>query len=109
MKNPGPNYRLIFSDIIDIKYPEKRIACKHLLEKDDLSALDIIKLNTIIFGSSGKEAESFNQKHRTYNQADIKQIIDYQKKNNLSNLQVSKEFKMSRNTISKWKKLMLNK
>ncbi|WP_262150067.1 helix-turn-helix domain-containing protein [Chryseobacterium foetidum] len=105
MKNPGPNYKLIFSDILDLKYPEKRIACTHLLEKEDLSTLDIIKLNKIIFGSSGKEAESFNQKHRTYTQSDIKQIMEYQKKNKLSNLQVSNEFKMSRNTISKWKKI----
>ncbi|KQS89990.1 transposase [Chryseobacterium sp. Leaf394] len=104
MKNPGPNYKLIFSDIIDLKHPDKRVACKNLLEKDDLSALDIIKLNTIIFGNSGKDAEIFNQKHRTYSQTDIKQIIEYQKKNKLSNIQVARDFKMSRNTISKWKK-----
>ncbi|QQV02419.1 MULTISPECIES: helix-turn-helix domain-containing protein [Chryseobacterium] len=104
----SPDYRLIFSDIIDKKFPHKKKDCERILKKDYLSALDIITLNQMIFGVSDKEAENFNQKHKSYNKADILEILNYQKNNRLSNLQTSLKFKTSRNTIAKWRKLYNN-
>lgn len=105
MQKSNINYRQIFMDILDAKYPEKKEECLSLLKNENLSAIDIIKLNHKIFGKADKETEVFNQKHRSYSKSAILKILDYQKKNNLNNLQLANHYKLSRNTITKWKKL----
>ncbi|MFZ4929407.1 helix-turn-helix domain-containing protein [Chryseobacterium sp. Mn2064] len=100
-----PNYKLIFLDIIEKKNPQKMKDCESILKKDDLSVFDIIKLNDIIFGLSDKSTENFNQKQRSYKKRDILEIINYQKKNHLNNIQTALQFKTSRNTIAKWNRL----
>jgi len=101
-----PDYRRIYSDIINKKNPDKREECQNLLIKEELSVFDILELNTRIFGNTNKEFEKVNQKFRSYKESDILQILDYQKKNNLNNIQLANHFKTSRNTIAKWKKMM---
>lgn len=105
MKKSNINYQQIFMDILDAKYPEKKEACLPLLEKENLSAIDIITLNRAIFGKTDKETEDFNQKHRSYSKSAILKILDFQKKNNMNNLQLASYFNLSRNTITKWKKI----
>ena len=102
------NYQQIFRDILDTKYPDKKKVCIPLLQNENLSAMDIVKINTEIFGIS-RENETSNQKHRSYHKSDILKILDYQKKHNLNNSQLANYFKLSRNTVAKWKKIFLNK
>lgn len=104
-----PFYKKIYKDILDKKFPEKRDACKILLDKENLSVWDIIELNQKIFGSTDKELEDFNQRHRSYQDSDIMEILDYQKKNKLNNSQVANHFKLSRNTVTKWKRLFVSR
>lgn len=99
-----PNYHKIYSDIIYYKYPQKKLICQSILKKKELSVLDILKLNHLIFGMTNREIVIFNQKHRSYGMSDILEILDYQKKHNLNNNQLANHFKLSRNTITKWKK-----
>lgn len=103
-KKIQPHYKLIYQDLFRKKYPEKLPLCKSILEKSELSSMDIIRLNKIIFTTKDDQDLSFDQQHRSYDKASIVEILDYQKKNNLNNLQVSKHFNLSRNTIAKWKK-----
>jgi hypothetical protein len=35
-------------------------------------------------------------------------MLDYQKKNKLTNSQLAKHFKLSRNTVTKWKRLFVS-
>ncbi|WP_164465209.1 helix-turn-helix domain-containing protein [Chryseobacterium lactis] len=102
MKN-APDYKKIYSDLISVKYPEKKEVCTHLLSKKDLSVLDVIDINRILFSKDSKENTEFNQKHPSYNKPAIDQILEYQKKNQLNNSQLAQHFKLSRNTIAKWK------
>lgn len=95
-----PDYKRIYLDILQKKYPEKLDECKPILLNDNLSSIDINKLNEIIFG---KKTE--NQKFKSYKRSDISKILDYQKKHKLNNIQLAKHFKMSRNTITKYKKI----
>jgi hypothetical protein len=44
-KNTQPNYKRIYSDIIDQKFPHKKAECQKLLNKKNLSSIDILKLN----------------------------------------------------------------
>ncbi|KMQ68564.1 transposase [Chryseobacterium sp. FH2] len=98
-----PDYKKIYSDMINIKYPEKKEICDQLLSKANLSTLDIIEISRILFNKSSKESSGFNQRHRSYNKSTIFQILEYQKKNKLNNSQLAKHFKLSRNTVTKWK------
>ncbi|BAP31239.1 uncharacterized protein CHSO_2202 [Chryseobacterium sp. StRB126] len=98
-----PDFKQIYTDIINRKCPHKYNLCEHLLSKNELLALDILKLNTIIFGNSEKR----NSQYRSYKRTDIMRILDYQKENNLNNTQLALRFKLSRNTIGKWRKIFL--
>ena len=46
----SPDYIAIYQDIIRKKYPEKKEKCNNLLQKQKLTAREIILLNTLIFG-----------------------------------------------------------
>ncbi|WP_160139587.1 helix-turn-helix domain-containing protein [Chryseobacterium sp. c4a] len=102
-KYKAPDFKQIYTDILARKYPQKYKLCKHLLSKNELLALDILKLNTIIFGVSEKS----NSRYKSYKTPDIVKILDYQKKNKLNNSQLAIHFKLSRNTVAKWKKIFL--
>lgn len=102
-----PNYKKIYTDILNKKHPDKISVCQSILNKKKLSTSDIILLNTMIFGVQDKETMVFNQRHRSYCEDTIREIIDYQKKNNLNNTQVALQLKLSRNSIAKWKKIYL--
>lgn len=103
----GPDYKRIYTDILNSKYPEKTEECKFFLSKSYLSALDIIELNKKVFGIDDRSTVVFNQKHRSYDRSSILEILDYQKKHKLNNSQLADHFRLSRNTVSKWKKLFL--
>lgn len=99
-----PNYNKIFSDIILFKFPDKMDKCKSLLSKDYLSELDILRLNDYIYSSEDYKS-SLNQKHKSYNKETIIEMLEYQKQNQLNNTQLAIHFKLSRNSVAKWKKL----
>lgn len=103
MKNPEqPDYKRIYQDIIEQKHPSKKEACKKLLSKKTLSRLDIITIDKMIFGEVIE-----NRKHRSYDKKAVFEILEYQKKNRLNNMQLARHFKLSRNTITKWKKTFI--
>lgn len=104
-KSEKPDYKRIYTDIVNMKYPEKMTSCTKLLEKEILSNLDVISLNKIIFGANNENDESLNGKYRVYSRNDIYNILKFQKTKVLNNTQVAKHFKMSRNTITKWKRI----
>lgn len=101
------NYHAIYTDILQHKFPQKEEECRLLLEKQNLSAIDIIELNKKIFGIPDKKTESESQRHRSYNKSDILEILDYQKQQQFNNTQLAGHFKLSRNTVAKWKKKFL--
>ncbi|WP_326982416.1 helix-turn-helix domain-containing protein [Chryseobacterium sp. MYb264] len=104
MPRTYPNYRLIYNDIISRNHPNKQQECNNILTKREISILDVITLNNIIFGLHDKETVEFNQKHRSYDQNAILEILEYQQKNELNNTELANHFKLSRNTVAKWKK-----
>lgn len=106
-RNSSPNYSRIYSDIVDLKFPDKREICKALLEKKRITVLDVIELNNKIFDKADADTKKFNQKHRSYSKEDILYILNYQKINKLNNTQLAHHFSLSRNTVTKWKKLFL--
>ena len=107
MKYSKPNYKKIFNDLLVLKFPDKKEQCLIFLNKKELSRLDIIKLNKIIFGEN--ISENLNgRNHRSYDKSTIFKILDYQKKQKLNNIQTAKYFGLSRNTLAKWKKIFLD-
>ncbi|MBL1220626.1 helix-turn-helix domain-containing protein [Chryseobacterium sp. L7] len=105
MKNSSPDYKRIYMEIINENYPKKKKICQSILNKKELSVLDILKLNALIFNKEEKETIKSNQQLRSYDKTAIGEILEFQKNNNLNNSQLALHFKLSRNTITKWKKL----
>ncbi len=101
--NTTPDYKQIYTDIINKKYPHKKKDCESILQKKIISGIDIVELNKRIFGTD-REREKLSQKYRSYNKTDILKILDYQKKNKLNNSQLADHFGLSRNTVGKWRK-----
>jgi len=93
------NYKRIFQDILDLKFPEKQELYAIVLEKEITDFYDVLNLNRLIFGDESKE-----NKHKSYDKSTITKVLNYQKENNLSNLETAKKFNLSRNTVSAWKK-----
>ncbi|SUX46015.1 helix-turn-helix domain-containing protein [Chryseobacterium indoltheticum] len=103
--NNTPYYKNIFNDILDSKYPEKKSICQKLLDKENFTHLDVITLNKLIFGDRrSTEDDKFNQQHKFYSESAIIQMLKYQYDNKLSNSQLARHFKLSRNTVARWKK-----
>lgn len=99
-----PNYRRLFTDILDKKYPDKKPYVLPHLRNNNLTHLEIIHINQLIFGTD-KKNNNVNQKYKTYTKSDILKILAHQKRYSLNNSEVATHFKLSRNTITKWKKL----
>ncbi|KMQ63508.1 transposase [Chryseobacterium sp. BLS98] len=102
-----PNYKLIYMDIISKKYPEKKDRCMYILKKNNLSEFDVLKLNAIIFGTDSEDSRIHNQKYKSYSKNTILGILRYQKNNNMNNSETANHFKLSRNTVTKWKKIFI--
>lgn len=102
-----PNYKKIYTDLLNRKYPEKKAICDSILAQEKLSFMDVIRLNEIIFEENKKEKLIRDQKYRSYDERTIIKILKYQRENQLNNSQVANHFKMSRNTIASWKKIFL--
>ena len=107
-KELTPDYIKIYTDLIELKHPEKRDKCSVLLSKNSLSTLDIINLEKILFKNMEKELDKFNQAHKSYNEKTILEILAYQRKNELNNSQAAHHFRLSRNTLARWKKIYLS-
>ncbi|WP_160139713.1 helix-turn-helix domain-containing protein [Chryseobacterium sp. c4a] len=104
MKNRNtPNYQRIFNDILTLKFPEKKNELREMIAKKELSYLDVIEINNRIF-EVHKEYRD-NQKHRSYNKETILSILNFQKEKQLNNSELAHHFKLSRNTVTKWRRL----
>lgn len=109
MKYNAPDYIKIYTDLIIKRFPEKLKEYESLLQKEQLSILEVITLNEKIFGIKDKKTVQFNQSHRAYDKFVVLQILKYQKENNLNNSQLSIHFNISRNTIAKWKNYFIKR
>lgn len=103
-----PNYSKIYHDLLLEEYPEKLkdVKVKELLKNLNTSE-EVIKFNEKIFEQS-KESQENNQKLRTYDKATMLKILKYQKEHGFSSNYISKQYKISRTTIAKWKKICEN-
>ncbi|BAP32582.1 uncharacterized protein CHSO_3545 [Chryseobacterium sp. StRB126] len=71
-----PDYKRIYSDFIAVKCPEKMKMVECFLSKDTLSLSDILKINNLLFDKNSAE----NQKHKSYDEKAIFEMLEYQKK-----------------------------
>ncbi len=94
-----PNYKKIYLDMLRMDYPEKLKdpKIKELLEKLNTSEA-VLKFNEKLFKQSRE-----NQKLRTYDRQTMLKLLQYQKKHGHSTSYMSRKYKISRTTLSKWK------
>lgn len=101
-----PDYKQIYSDIINEKFPDKLSDPVIISKLNSLNTtVDILNFDKLIFGEAKYAVEFSNQRLRSYDKNSILEILEYQNKNKLTNIEVANHFKTSRNTISKWKNI----
>lgn len=54
-KKTTPNYKKIYTDLIEKKYPDKKKECEFILKKESLEFMDVIQLNVMLFKSTNKK------------------------------------------------------
>lgn len=104
MKKKSIDYKKLYTEMVLEKYPQKISQCHSILRKKEITVMDIIRLNKII---SSEDAQSINQKYKSYDRTAIFEILDYQKKHRLNNVATARHFNISRNTLGSWKKQFL--
>lgn len=104
----GIDYKKLYQDLITHKYPNKIEECRSILEKNKIIGFDILMLQRKLSGNFTREDSISDQRYKSYDTSTIKKILLFQKNNNLNNTQLALHFKLSRNTVSKWKKLFIN-
>lgn len=108
MKNTAPNYKKIYTDLICKKYAQNKEELLPLLKKTKLTSLDIINIDNKLCSIAKLNYNICeDQKFRSYDKSAILQILDYQKKHNFNNTSIAKKYNLSRNTVSKWKKIFI--
>lgn len=65
---------------------------------------EILNFNDLIFEQS-KESLKSNQQLKTYDKKTILKLLQYQKKHDFSTSYMSRQYKISRTTIAKWRKM----
>lgn len=101
-----PLYHKLYADMIRDKYPDKEHRCAEYLNKKNWTALDVIHINAILFGKKQEQKEvASDQRHRAYDKESITYILRYQKENKLNNKELAIKYRLSRNTVARWKKL----
>ncbi|MEG0926821.1 helix-turn-helix domain-containing protein [Chryseobacterium sp.] len=101
--NTSPNYKRIYHDFIQSKCPDKWENVKDFFSKKSMSLSDVLKINNIIFLDKLSESQKF----KSYDREAIIEMLEYQKKHKLNNKQLALHFRLSRNTVTKWKRKFL--
>lgn len=105
MQKKKPNYQKIYRDIItqfNISMAEEESSeFNNIIGKKELNSLDVICLNEILF--SDRNNFNFNQKLHNFDKNSKEYILEFQKKYRLNNSETANYFKISRNTLAKWK------
>ncbi len=99
------NYKGIYRDLITKKFPEKLPEFQYFFNKESLTELDVLQISKRL--SVANKISTQKYQHKAYSKSTILKILDYQKKNRLSNSQLANHFEISRNTVTKWKKIFL--
>ena len=96
------NYNKLYDHLLTSNYPN--ITCQEIQQLTTKlnNSLEVIKLNEKLHK---EEINKENQRLKSYDLESIQQILKYQKENDLNNTEVAKKFRISKNTITKWKKL----
>ncbi len=103
------NYKTLYLDFFrDSELLPKSIKqqlIKKLEEDQILSFRTLIHLNTIITENTLQPCNKDSACLKSYDRTFIKDVLDFQKKNELSNVEIALRFKLSRNTVSRWRKI----
>jgi len=108
MKNT-PDYKKIYRDMIALKYPDKEQLCQPILSKKQIQIMDVIRLDEILSEKTDTEQVRNNQKLKAYDLKAIREILQFQKESGFNNRQLAAHFRLSRNTVSRWKRMVENK
>lgn len=103
-----PDFGKIFQEIAEKKNLPKAEQDR-IAEQKEWGSLEVIKTNEELFVKRNKENLKFNQQHKAYDKSSIRKLLDYQKRNQLNNSEMTRMFKLNRITLGKWQRCFANK
>lgn len=95
-----PNYQKIYQDLLKFKGIDGAISVPKLNK-----SIEIIKFNNLIAQKQILKDSHITQQSKSYDEDSILEMLRYQKKCNINNTQLALEFKLSRNTVARWRKV----
>lgn len=100
----GPNYKKIYHDMLMASNPSK-LDIKEVANKINniKAAIDVTNLNEMLFGSNVQSTNEINQNLKAYDEQSVMKILRYQKEYKLNNTQTAITFKLSKNTLCRWR------
>jgi len=99
-----PDFGRIFREIAQKKKHSESVI-GHIVNIEEWNSLNVIKVSEKIGEKPRGKNLKLNRKHRAYDEQSVKEILNYQKINNLNNSEMMRLFNISRNSIAKWKKM----
>lgn len=107
------NYELLYTDFVTesvhFSEQEKAEMLKELTGngKERITYKTLLRLNGIIARKVRREhlQSKYATQLKAYDRPFIQSVLKYQKKYGLTNSDISKQFKISRNTVNRWKKV----
>jgi hypothetical protein len=105
-----PNYTKIYKDLIAYRKLYDRMTPAIADRINNIkTAKDILDIENYLFGNmTGENEQNINQQLKSYDEESIREILNDQKKNNLNNTQLAIKHNLSRNTVTRWKKVYSN-
>jgi hypothetical protein len=101
-----PNYTKIYTDMISELFPMKLNDPDILRRLKEIKTIkDVIILNNILFKNGINKVR--NQKLKCYDLTTMETILKYQKTHQLTDTHIARQYHMSRNTVAKWKKILI--
>lgn len=99
MMKTRPNYHKIYEDILK----SKGLNLNRPMPEFDKN-IEVIKFNNSISDNKNDENFKENQLSKAYDEKSILEILQYQKKHQISNSELAKIYNLSRNTVARWKR-----
>ncbi|MCD9855717.1 hypothetical protein LUD75_13420 [Epilithonimonas sp. JDS] len=98
-----PNYTKIYLDLIKFRKKDDVISDSLLEKINNIKIVkDVLEIERELFKNDNS---AYNQKLRCYDEKTVKSILEHQRLNKITNTELGQKYKVSRNTIAKWRKI----
>ena len=102
--NKGPDYQKIYKEITERFHKNKTDKVKTYLQKEEWTSFDVIAVNKLLYDMKENNELKVDKRCKAYDEQTIISVLNHQKEFRLNNSELSRLFKISRNSVISWRK-----